>query len=202
MKTLVWDVDDVLNDLMRAWFEQGWRAEHVGCAIGYADLRTNPPHEVLGVTRRSYLDSLDRFRQSEAGDALTPNAELLAWFEAHGAKFRHIALTARPLETAPSAAAWVMRHFGRWIRVFAVVPSRPPVNAPEYDRDKGKLLRWLGRGDALIDDSETNLAQARAVGLTAFAWPQPWNEVRETKTELLERLLCWAEEESCRSLII
>jgi hypothetical protein len=202
MKTLVWDVDDVLNDLMRAWFEQGWRAEHAECTAGYADLRSNPPHEALGVTRQSYLDSLDRFRLTAASDALTPDAELLAWFEAHGAKFRHIALTARPLETSPSAAAWVMRHFGRWIRVFAVVPSRPPAEAPEYDRDKGELLRWLGKGDALIDDTLRNLTDARAVGLEAFTWPQPWNDARETKTELLQRLLCWAEEESCRSLSI
>lgn len=176
MLTIVWDVDDVLNDLMRAWFEQGWKLEHPECGVGYAALRENPPHHVLGVTREEYLASIDVFRKTEAGTHLVPDAELLAWFGEHGGKFRHIALTARPLETAPEIASWVMRHFGSWIRCFGIVPTRAQSDVPVYDQGKGDYLRWLGKGDVLIDDTKDNLRQAEAIGLKAFAWPQPWNE--------------------------
>jgi hypothetical protein len=176
MLTIVWDVDDVLNDLMRAWFEQGWKQEHPECRVEYADLRENPPHRVLGVRREEYLASIDSFRRTEAGTHLTPDPQLLRWFGEHGAKFRHIALTARPLETAPEVASWVMRHFGAWIRCFGIVPTRELQGVPVYDQGKGDYLRWLGKGDLLIDDARENLRQAEDVGLKAVAWPQPWND--------------------------
>ncbi len=119
---------------------------------------------------------MDAFRKTEAGIHLTPNAEVLEWFAVHGARFRHIALTARPLETAPEVAAWVMRHFGAWIRCFGIVPTRTTDGVPVYDRGKGDYLRWLGKGDVLIDDAQENLRQAAAIGMKTFAWPQPWND--------------------------
>ena len=45
--TVVWDVDDVLNDLMAAWLAQVWVSEHPDRPIAYADVRANPPHELL-----------------------------------------------------------------------------------------------------------------------------------------------------------
>lgn len=193
MLTLVWDVDDVLNDLMRAWFEEGWKQEHGDCGVDYSDLRENPPHLSLGVTREQYLVSIDAFRKTEAGINLTPNPELLRWFGEHGGLFRHVALTARPLETAPDVAAWVMRYFGGWIRCFGIVPTRAPRSFPTYDGGKGDYLRWLGKGDVLIDDSAENLRQAEAAGLKAIAWPQPWNTSYPGSsghtTQILEQLL-------------
>jgi len=144
--TIVWDVDDVLNDLMHQWFRLAWMLEHPECSIEYSGLNENPPFTVLGVTCAEYLASIDLFRATEAGIHLAPNPELLEWFSKYGDKFRHIALTARPLETAPDVAAWVMRHFGAWIRCFGVVPSRPTEGVPEYDKSKGEFLRWLGKG--------------------------------------------------------
>ena len=87
MLTLVWDVDDVLNDLMRAWFEQGWKREHAACGLEYDDLRENPPHLALGASREQYLASMDAFRKTQAGINLTPNPELLVWFSEHGGMF-------------------------------------------------------------------------------------------------------------------
>jgi len=194
MKTLVWDVDDVLNDLMRAWFEKSWLPAHPNCSLRYEQLQANPPDSLLGVKVHQYLASMDLFRQSVDGMKLTPDAEVVAWFSAHGHHFRHMALTARPLESAPAVAAWVMKYFGSWIRVFGVVPSRPPLSAPVYDANKGEYLRWLGKGDVLIDDSPENLAQASALGLQTIAWPQPWNQARASKTEILNQLLDMAEE--------
>jgi hypothetical protein len=175
MLTIVWDVDDVLNALMRDWFEQEWKPVHPECRQSYGDLIDNPPHGVLGVTRAEYLDSLDRFRLSPAARNMTPNPEALAWFRLHGTDFRHIALTARPLDTAPAAAEWVMRHFGEYIRVFGVVPCRGGPGTPAYDRSKSEFLEWWGRGDILVDDSRDNIEAAEGVGVCGVLFPQPWN---------------------------
>ena len=37
MLTIVWDVDDVLNDLMHAWFKHSWLADHPDGKIRYED---------------------------------------------------------------------------------------------------------------------------------------------------------------------
>jgi hypothetical protein len=187
MQTIVWDVDDVLNSLMYAWFTEAWMKEHPECGIEYSGLTENPPHVVLGVARQQYLASMDAFRKTESGVHLMPNAELLDWFGEYGNRFRHIALTARPLETAPEVASWVMRHFGAWIRCFGIVPTRAGEDVPIYDRGKGDYLRWLGKGDVLVDDGEENLDQAAALGLRAVTWPQPWNRsTQDTTSTLLE----------------
>jgi len=176
MLTIVWDVDDVLNDLMAQWFHLGWKAEHPKCTLSFGDLLHNPPHEPLGIKREEYLASMDRFRGTDKGLNLDPNPEFLEWFARHGQAFRHIALTARPLETAPDVAAWVMRHFGSWIRCFGVVPSRTNCGEPVYDRSKVDFLKWLGCGDILIDDADENVRVAELVGMRTFQIAQPWNK--------------------------
>lgn len=188
MRTLVWDVDDILNDLMVQWFSHGWLAEHPDCPISFKGLTSNPPHTVLGVERAAYLESMDRFRRTERALNMTPNGEVLAWFREHGHSFRHLALTARPLETAPDVAHWVMRHFGAWIRCFGVVPSRPENGVPVYDQSKGDFLAWLKLGDALIDDSSENILQAESLGLRTFQPAQPWNNSSLTIEKVLEQL--------------
>lgn len=194
MITIVWDVDDVLNDLMRQWFTHGWLRDHPECRIRYEELAGNPPHRVLGITREEYLATLDSFRKTANGRNLEPNAELLSWFRNHGDRLRHIALTARPLETAPDVAAWVMRHFGVWIRCFGFVPSRAATPVPVYDRSKGEYLKWLGCGDVLVDDSAENIADASALGLKALLYPQPWNNSALTVDALLKELSSMAGE--------
>lgn len=192
MKTIVWDVDDVLNSLMREWFSQAWVKEHPECTLDYAKLTENPPHRALGVSREEYLASIDVFRKSDVGAHLTPNAEILDWFLRHGDRYRHIALTARPMETAPEIASWVMRHFGVWMRCFGIVPSRIDEGTPAYDRGKGDFLHWLGKGDLLVDDGEENLEQAARCGLRTITWPQPWNrsklDVQATLIELTKAM--------------
>jgi hypothetical protein len=188
MITVVWDVDDVLNDLMQQWFSHSWMIEHPDCRIEYMRLKANPPHESLGISGEEYLSSLDAFRFTDRAMNMHPNAEVLAWFHAHGSRFRHIALTARPLATAPDVAHWVMRHFGAWIRCFGVVPSRAGADVPVYDRTKGEFLQWLRMGDVLVDDSPENIGQAKALGLKALLFAQPWNEGVHTAAELLRQL--------------
>jgi hypothetical protein len=102
--------------------------------------------------------------------------EVLEWFAAHGDRGHHIALSAPPESFAHMSAAWVIKHFGRWIRTFAFVPARrgrPEVADPRVA--KRDYLQWLGRGDVFLDDREGNVDAARGLGLAGIVVPQPWN---------------------------
>ncbi|HOS40467.1 MAG TPA: hypothetical protein PLG31_12080 [Spirochaetota bacterium] len=176
MLTIAWDVDDVLNDLMRTWFEAEWLTRYPLCEISYNDISENPPHGLLGVSREEYLCSLDRFRQSDAYLAMEPVGPVMEWFRSYGERFRHIAVTAVPRTAAHRSAQWVVGRFGDWIRTFHFVPSaRPGATIPAYDRGKGEFLRWLGRADVFIDDDEGNIASADGLDVRCLLFPRPWN---------------------------
>jgi hypothetical protein len=189
MKTLIWDVDDVLNDLMRDWFNRCWLPQHPQCPLVYGQIRENPPHRILSISLETYLDSLDAFRR-EHGPSLTPNPALLAWFRNHGHRFRHAALTSVPLNMADVSAAWVMKHFGHWIRSFNVVPSPRPKfpHPPGYDRTKAEFLGWLGASDMMIDDNPATITEVKRRSIQTLLWPQPWNDNTATPAEALETL--------------
>src|SRR5579871_3024689 len=121
--TIVWDVDDVLNDLMRVWFEEEWRPKHPGCVLDYEGILDNPPHTLLGVDLADYQRSLDSFRLSGVYSKLKPGPEVRDWFVRRGHDFHHLALTATPLACASVSAEWVFRNFGKWIRSFQFIPS-------------------------------------------------------------------------------
>jgi hypothetical protein len=186
--TVIWDVDDVLNDLMRAWFTETWQPSHPDCALGYADIVENPPDRVLGISRSEYLESLDTYRASEAARNMVPNPAIMEWLSQHGSRCRHIALTARPIASVPHAAEWVFRHFGTYVRAFGVVPSRLSAGSPVYDRTKDEFLRWFGSASVLVDDSAENVSAAQATGLGAILYPQPWNGASGTVADVLHRL--------------
>jgi hypothetical protein len=190
--TVVWDVDDVLNDLTSSWLAHAWAPSHPDAPIAYADLRANPPHEALGIALGDYQASLDRFRLGDALAALRPNPLILAWLEGNGERCRHVALTATAFRAAPTSAAWVLGHFGRWIREFAFVPAaRPGEDLPQFDHDKGEWIARLPGPVALVDDSLGNLAAATAVGAAAVRWPQPWNGGASRPEDALAQLSGW-----------
>jgi hypothetical protein len=193
MLTIAWDIDDVLNELMRTWFTEVWKREHTDCGMSYSDITENPPDRVLGISRSEYLFSLDEFRVSEQARAMAPNPSVLQWLQESGANHRHIALTARPLESAPHAAEWLFRHFGNYMRTVAVVPTRFPAGAPLYDRDKAEYLSWLGKANVLVDDSEENIRGAERLGVRGVVYPQPWNHASQTVGETLQSLAQLAE---------
>ncbi len=175
MKTIVWDVDDVLNDLMRAWFEDWAARDERGRALSYDRLCVNPPHELLGISRLQYLLSLDDFRLSGKAAQMGPVPEVFEWFCRYGDKARHVALTAVPLRTAHVSADWVMRHFGRWVRSFNVIPSPRTGEEIRYDDGKAGFLKWWAKADLLVDDGEKNIEGAAALGLRTLLFPRPWN---------------------------
>lgn len=113
MRTIVWDVDDVMNAFTREWLMREWLPRNPNCRLTFHELTRNPPHELLCVTLDEYRGSIDRFRESAAGRALQPLPEVRTWFESYGARFRHVALTARPLASVPHAAAWVFASAAR-----------------------------------------------------------------------------------------
>jgi hypothetical protein len=188
MLTIVWDVDDVLNDLMRVWLETAWLAAHRECHVRYEGLHENPPHRLIGASVGEYLASLDEFRR-KGMEILQPLGEAEAWFKAHGARYRHLALTAVPLCCAPLSAAWVVRHFGRWIRDFHFVPSaRTGESLPTYEGSKLDFLKWWGKGDVLVDDGREITEAAGTLGMKALLMPRPWNHGQGTVAGVFQQL--------------
>jgi hypothetical protein len=79
-----------------------------------------------------------------------------------------------------------MRHFGRWIRSFNVVPSeRPGSCTGQFHADKSDFLRWWGKADMVVDDNEENIAGALSLGIQVALVPQPWNRSALTLPETL-----------------
>lgn len=186
MKTIAWDVDDVLNDLMLMWFRQRWIIEHDDCKLKYEELTENPPHRLLGISVYEYLQSLDDYRLSPLYQQMKPVKEVMEWFVKYGDRFRHIALTSVPLIAASASAQWVLKHFGSWIRTFHFVPSkREGANIPEYDVDKGAFLKWIQKVEVIVDDSMANIQAAERAGLKSIIIPRPWNISRTSIVESL-----------------
>ena len=173
--------------------ESGWtrsgRPAHPTRLVRYEDLQENPPHALLGISPSAYSSSLDAFRLSVGYAQQAPNPDILAWLQENGGRCRHIALTATALRTAPTAAAWVLRHFGRWIREFAFIPAvRSGEDLPTYDLDKGAWLARLGKSAVLVDDSPQNVVAATTAGATGLCWPRPWNGGDASVGETLQAL--------------
>ena len=188
MLTIAWDIDDVLNELMRTWFSRAWITEHPDNKLSYCEISENPPDRILGISRAEYLDSLDRFRVSSDARDMPPNPLVLEWLSKFGNEYRHIALTARPLDSAPPAAEWLFRHFGSYMRTFAVVPARVASGVPVYDSDKSDYLSWIVKADILVDDSEQNIRGAECLGIRGILYPQPWNRASQPPGEILRSI--------------
>lgn len=189
MKTIAWDIDDVLNDLMRLWFKQKWTKDRSNCKLEYSELIENPPHMLLGVNIDEYLHSIDEYRTSPLYQQMEPVKEVMRWFVTNGNNFRHIALTAVPLIAASASAQWVIRNFGVWIRTFHFVPSkRTGEKIPEYDRNKAVLLKRIGKVDLFIDDSVEQITAVRKLGIQALLYPRPWNRGEMSVTEMLQEI--------------
>jgi phosphoglycolate phosphatase-like HAD superfamily hydrolase len=190
MITIAWDVDDVLNDLMRCWFREKWLPDHQEYKKSYEDLKENPPHRILGVSLNEYLKSLDEYRLSGRYTKIEPVKEVLDWFSSYGKRFRHIALTAVPFSASSVSAQWVIKNFGEWIRTFHFVPSkRHREDLPEYEKDKKDFLQWFGKVDVFIDDNTKNINSAKKSGVKVILMPRPWNNQSLTTKEVLNSLI-------------
>ncbi|OGC07795.1 hypothetical protein A2526_06865 [candidate division WOR-1 bacterium RIFOXYD2_FULL_36_8] len=190
MKTIAWDVDDVLNDLMRVWFEKKWKVDHPECKLSYKDIRENPPYKLLGATLEEYQNSLDEFRGSHLFAEMLPVKESMNWLKENGSNFRHIALTAVPLACASVSAGWVFKYFGEWIRTFHFVPSkRKDKRHLRYDDNKGDFLKWIKKVDIIVEDNLENIRLAKEVGVKTVVIPRPWNSEKKSIKEVLFSIL-------------
>lgn len=186
-ETIVWDIDDVLNDLTKQWFETEWLPEHRNCPLSYNQLIANPPHGLLGVLKEEYLASLDKFRLSPEAAAMTPDKMLINWFFEYGDRYRHIAMTARPRNTVYPVMKWLLEHFGEWFQNFSFIPSeRRGQSSRQPDRSKGDYLAWLGKADYFIDDNTENYIEAKGLGIRAYLVAQPWNKSNLSLRDILK----------------
>ena len=199
MITVAWDVDDVLNDLMWAWFHQEWVPAHPECPLHYADIRRNPPHEVLGISISDYLSSIDAFRISEKAGRLRPRLEVIDWLQSQGSSCLNVAVTARPTDSLPEMSHWLFRHFGSHIRALGIVPVRLKAGEPVHHRSKGEFLRWFGKIDVLVDDSQENIDSAESSGVRGILFPQPWNSGNKTVQDTLHLLSEMVRNLSCNA---
>jgi hypothetical protein len=186
---IVWDLDDTLNPLMRAWLK--WASQDAGGRYfpSYECLTQNPPHDLCGITYREYLDSLDRFRISAEGARMTVDPLVLAWFESRGHQFEHHVLTARPTCTVHSAAEWVFRNLGTWIRHFHFVPAvRPGVDLPDAGASKSAVIQGIGQCAFFLDDTEGNFADTGEWVKHCLLVPQPWNCQTLGMAEILHQI--------------
>lgn len=189
MKTIVWDIDDVLNELMLCWFQYFCEIRQDIIPIGFDDLKKNPPCNILDISLDEYLTSLDNFRASENSRNMTPNNKIITWFHEYGHKYRHIALTSRSRKTISVLAEWLFRFYGDWIRTISFIPSeRSGENLPVYDSSKAEFLKWLDKVDLFIDDSEENILDAKRAGVNAVLFPRPWNSSALTVDKLLHQV--------------
>jgi len=188
MKTIVWDIDDVLNNLTKDWFEREWLMTHPECNIKYIELFSNPPYAILNMKIQEYLKSLDDFRNLH-GKELKPTDEVYSWFQSYGVHYRHIILTSTPLFYTPFSFEWIFRNFGKWIRSYNFVPSpRENSNAFNYDVNKASFLKLFTKVDLFIDDNENNIEEACAIGINGVLMPRPWNKSTLTIDEFIYNL--------------
>lgn len=173
MKTIIWDIDDVLNDLMLEWFVFYIKSHPI--KIDYSHLSKNPPNELLGITLDYYHKSLDEFRQQYFID-LKPVEQIYQWFEKYGSKFKHVAVSSVPFTCSHLSAQWLINNFGRWVRTFHFIPSyRKNIIIPKYDNTKGDFIKSLNKVDLFIDDNEKNIEEVKNLGIKTITFPRPWN---------------------------
>jgi hypothetical protein len=183
MKIIVWDIDDVLNDLTKEWFANFCLQHNNPYNIRYANLKENPPNRLLNISETDYLKSLDDFRV-ELGAKINPLPDILSWFNKNGDSYSHFALTSAPLFYASSSAEWLFRNFGRWFNSFNFVPSRREGDNYSYRfSSKNSLLKIFNTVDAFIDDNPQNIKEADKIGIKTFLFPRPWNNSQYNSPE-------------------
>lgn len=187
MKVIMWDVDDVLNDLMGDWFSLSWLPAHPNCTLKYSGMTKNPPHELLGVTKSEYLDSLDAFRQSSFKE-LKPLPEMLEWFSLYGNKAEHRVVTAVPTNASHYSAEWVFRHFGTWIHSFNIVPSPREGQEDHGVKSKSEYIRTFSRVDLVVEDNLDTIRSMKELGIETVTIPRPWNSASGTLAESLRAM--------------
>jgi len=172
-KLVLWDIDDVLNQLMALWLATSAARLNV-MLPSYDNLSQNPPHLLLGVEKEAYLASLDHCRANFLYSQ-PPREELLDFFREYGGKIRSMTLSCVPVSFAPRAAQWVLEYFGLWLQATLFVPS-PRSGITVYSKTfASKAEAALALGGILVDDNPVLVEQTLTDGGEAILFPAPWN---------------------------
>lgn len=190
-RLLLWDIDDVLNDLERLCIET--TAQRLKPGLKFENVKNNPPLPELECSLDQYREILDECRDKYLYEQL-PRREVLEFFQKNGDSFRSMTLSSAPMALAPRSAEWVLRHFGSWIQGTVFVPSPRKtftIGSPLFS-SKAEAVTALG--GILIDDMPINVEAVRKAGGEALYFPAPWNEnkdlsLREFFDILTERVL-------------
>ena len=187
MKHICFDIDDCLNFLTYNWLN--YYKLYNECDIECEQLVENPPHKILEISKKEYLEFLNEFR-FDSYENLIPNIEILNWFEKCGDKAYFSVLTSVPRKYASISAEWVLRYFGNWIQSINFIYSkRENDNSIRYFSNKGEWINWFGKVDFFIDDSEKNLQEATMLNpdLICYCPKCPWNSGEDIEV-ILEKL--------------
>ena len=146
-------------------------------------------HKILKISRKEYLNSLDKFRE-EKYLSLQPRQEILEWFKQYGNKFYHIVLTSVSRKCAEKSVFWIIKYFGDWIQsVNFVYSEREDDNSIKYFNNKSEWIEWFGKVDYFIDDNEKSLKEAKILNpsLITFCPKQLWNSGEDIE-DILDKL--------------
>ena len=183
---IVWDVDDVLNRLMDSWLKSWNQKNDLNVAL--MNIKDNPPHEILKISKETYFNSLDDFRNSEAGINVEENSTVKNWFENHGSRFYHMACSARPIHTMPNQAWWIYHNYGQWIHTVHVAGTGRNKEMDYKNISKADFISWIDKEVLFIDDSEENVNAVSETGSETMLYPQPWNSSKHSEEEFIAKL--------------
>ena len=187
---LIWDIDDVLNELTALCI--GTTAQKLKPGIKWEELHTNPPLQELECSLDEYRRILDECRDQYLYSR-PPCREVLEFFQEWGHLFRSVTLSSSPMHMAPRSAEWVLRHFGSWIQGTIFVPSPRKHVSVATALFASKAEAVLALGGILIDDMPINVERVRAAGGEALYFPAPWNEnkdmsIKDFLSEVIKKL--------------
>ena len=194
MQTIAWDVDDVLNDLMRVWLDLWWVPSNPQPQVRSAARGKNPPHDLVGTTLMEYQSSLDSFRLWVFFRRMEPIADVRSWSHLPRRPVSSHRIDRRPAPLTTGLGGVGDPSLRALIRGFHFVPSlRHGEDLPTYDLTKGEYFRRVAHVDVIIDDNRDHVDDARRSGLKAVLFPRPWNRCKSTVPEALDELAKLAE---------
>lgn len=182
---IVWDVDDVLNNLMASWIDDWSYRNKKKYRIN--DLIENPPNRMLKISLEEYYNDLDTFRNENNGDHIPVNKEIMVWFKEKGHLFHNIACTARSKSTRACQARWIYNNYGNWISTVNMSYSGRLKNKKD-SLNKIEFLGFLNKDLLFIDDNEDTIKEAKDMGFDTLLYPQPWNSSTITVNELINKI--------------
>jgi hypothetical protein len=184
---IVWDIDSVLNNFEEEWFLYYKSINHEKYKnLFFNDIVDNPPHNILGITKEEYLESLNYFRKY-CMHTVKPNMSVLDWLNVYGSKINSSVLTSALYPSLEESAYWLFSNYKRYIRSYTVIPSYiNKENAIIYDETKLDFLKKTRNVDIFIDDNEKTINSVKEFlpHIKVFCPKQPWNNGVKIETIL------------------